>query len=89
MAIKTTSGLYSLKLTGQGISFDREVSEQIANQIINLVMVGGAGANPPIGSQGLAGQNPAVATQDSRQLANTTTIRHSSHKKGRRMCISR
>jgi len=43
------SGEYSVKLTGPGVSFDRPISEEAANQIINLVMMGNAlaGARSP------------------------------------------
>jgi hypothetical protein len=37
---------YRIKLTGPGHSFEREVSEDVATSIINLVMTGAAGAAP-------------------------------------------
>lgn len=49
---------YSLKLTGTGVSFDRPVSEEIANQIINLIMTGSAGT--PTAPQQLNANNPSV-----------------------------
>ena len=37
------SDQHEIKLTGPGLSFERPVSEEIANRIINLVMTGEAG----------------------------------------------
>ncbi len=54
MAAKDTSG-YSLKLAGPGVTFDRPISEDIANRIINLVMTGSLAAAPlPPGAPGSA-----------------------------------
>ncbi|WP_146617652.1 hypothetical protein [Rhodoplanes serenus] len=38
MASKTGSGQYSLKLVGPGHSFERPISEEVATQVIQLVM---------------------------------------------------
>ena len=65
MVTKTQSG-YSLKLVGPGVSFDRPISEEVANRIINLVMTGGT--NPAaLGASG--GALPATLTQPQGQFA--------------------
>ena len=72
MSAKAISG-FSLKLTGPGVTFDRPVSEEVANRIINLVMTGSA-TSPLLPLGGSAGALPAVAasTQSLGQLAGMT-----------------
>jgi hypothetical protein len=50
----TKADQHQVKLTGPGLSFDRPISEEIAKQIINLIMTG---VTPPTGS----GLNTRVA----------------------------
>jgi uncharacterized protein YcfJ len=54
MAAKVSG--YQVKLAGPGITFDRPISEEIANQIINLVMAGATGHQ----SSGGAGKGAAA-----------------------------
>jgi hypothetical protein len=75
MAAKADSG-YSVKLAGPGMSFDRPVSEEIANRIINLVMTGTTGS-PQHAQGGGGGGTPgntggAVANLNQGQLAGIT-----------------
>ena len=72
MPAKINSG-FSLKLTGPGVSFDRPVSDEIANRIINLVMTGAA-TLPSLPSEGSVAGLPAAghSARNPGQLANTT-----------------
>jgi hypothetical protein len=67
---------YKIKLSGPGHSFDRSISEQVATQIINLVMTGNASVPPPstgtppaplAGSQGSPSQ-PGVGGMNAKQF---------------------
>jgi hypothetical protein len=72
MAAKTASG-FVLKLSGPGVSFDRPVSDEIANSIINLVMTGTAAApSIPLGTPGAARALPGNPALGPGQLAGTT-----------------
>jgi len=65
MAAKTASG-FTLKLSGPGVSFDRPVSDQVANSIINLVMTGTTAApSIPLGAPGDTGALPGNSASGS------------------------
>jgi hypothetical protein len=53
---------YSVKLAGPGISFDRPISPEIANRIINLVMTGNAEAVAPFQQFSTASAQPTPGT---------------------------
>jgi len=44
MATKPDPDQHTVKITGPGLAFERPVSQEIANQIISLVMTGAASA---------------------------------------------
>jgi hypothetical protein len=72
MAAKAASG-FSLKLTGPGVSFERPVSDDIANRIINLVMTGSSAAQSPALPPGTpGGMPPGTPAQNPGQLAGTS-----------------
>lgn len=63
---------YSIKLSGPGISFDRPVSEETANRIINLIMTGNVTIATP-GSQTNSGAaQPAPNLSGHGQLSGAT-----------------
>jgi hypothetical protein len=69
---KATSG-FILKLSGPGVSFDRPVSDEIANSIINLVMTGTAAApSLPVATPAGATALPGSPAPNPGQLAGTT-----------------
>jgi hypothetical protein len=53
MASKSSD--YTVKVAGPGVTLDRPISEDVANQIINLVMTGSTGNRSSGGSAGGAG----------------------------------
>jgi hypothetical protein len=50
MTQKSDPDPYSLKLTGPGHSFSRQISEELANRVINLILTGVAATTPASGS---------------------------------------
>jgi hypothetical protein len=57
MAAKASE--FTIKLTGPGMTLDRPVTEDIATQIINLVMTGNTGSRPPGGAADAGGTGTA------------------------------
>jgi hypothetical protein len=68
---KTASG-FLLKLSGPGVSFDRPVSDEIANSIINLVMTGTSAAAPIPAGTPSGGTLPGNSAPGPGQLAGST-----------------
>ena len=53
---------YQIKLTGPGLSLDKELSEELANRITLLVLSGGKSDQQPTGGKGGSGSSATSAT---------------------------